>query len=51
MLPTSRSLYKHSTSDELHRVTIPSSAAPPEALFHDVEFRVRYAETDQMGVV
>ena len=28
-------------------------ASPPDAepLFHDVEFRVRYAETDQMGVV
>jgi acyl-CoA thioester hydrolase len=25
------------------------AAAPP--IFHDVEFRVRYAETDQMGVV
>jgi acyl-CoA thioester hydrolase len=27
--------------------------SPPDAepLFHDVEFRVRYAETDQMGVV
>jgi acyl-CoA thioester hydrolase len=25
--------------------------APSEAPFHDVEFRVRYAETDQMGVV
>jgi acyl-CoA thioester hydrolase len=29
------------------------NASPPSAepLFHDVEFRVRYAETDQMGVV
>lgn len=27
----------------------PTAATPP--LFHDVEFRVRYAETDQMGVV
>jgi len=26
----------------------PAAGAPP---FHDVEFRVRYAETDQMGVV
>jgi acyl-CoA thioester hydrolase len=51
MLSTPRSLYKHSASDELHRVTIPSSAAASEPLFHDVEFRVRYAETDQMGVV
>jgi acyl-CoA thioester hydrolase len=32
-------------------VTNPSSAAGSEPLFHDVEFRVRYAETDQMGVV
>jgi len=30
-----------------------SSARPqsPAPLYHDVEFRVRYAETDQMGVV
>jgi acyl-CoA thioester hydrolase len=28
----------------------PSSAAPAP-IFHDEEFRVRYAETDQMGVV
>lgn len=28
---------------------LPSSNS--SALFHDVEFRVRYAETDQMGVV
>ena len=35
-------------------MTIPSSTAEPPstpALWHDVEFRVRYAETDQMGVV
>jgi acyl-CoA thioester hydrolase len=54
MLPTPRSLYKHSTPDELHGVTIPSPAAASdtsEPLYHDVEFRVRYAETDQMGVV
>ncbi len=51
MLPTSRSLYKHVVPDELPRVTNPPTAAPTEPLFHDVEFRVRYAETDQMGVV
>lgn len=33
--------------NDLRQVTKTSSAAP----FHDVEFRVRYAETDQMGVV
>src|SRR5215472_13815679 len=35
----------------LRRVT--RNAFPPrtEPLFHDVQFRVRYAETDQMGVV
>jgi acyl-CoA thioester hydrolase len=32
-------------------VTNDSSESAPAALFHDVEFRVRYAETDQMGVV
>jgi acyl-CoA thioester hydrolase len=37
--------------DELPRVTNPPAAAAIEPLFHDVEFRVRYAETDQMGVV
>ena len=56
MLPTPRSLYKHSTRRDLRTVTIPSPAAGvshdrPPALWHDVEFRVRYAETDQMGVV
>jgi acyl-CoA thioester hydrolase len=32
---------------------VTTDASPPVAdpLFHDVEFRVRYAETDQMGVV
>jgi acyl-CoA thioester hydrolase len=35
---------------ELHLV--PSASTPAPALpHHDVEFRVRYAETDQMGVV
>ena len=35
----------------LRRVTHNASPADAEPLFHDVEFRVRYAETDQMGVV
>ena len=29
----------------------PSARSTPPTLHHDVEFRVRYAETDQMGVV
>lgn len=49
MLPTPRSLYKRAAADDLRQVTIPSPAGEP--LHHDVEFRVRYAETDQMGVV
>lgn len=32
-------------------MTTDSSAAQPAAPHHDVTFRVRYAETDQMGVV
>ena len=32
-------------------MTIESSATKPPPLHHDIEFRVRYAETDQMGVV
>jgi acyl-CoA thioester hydrolase len=32
-------------------VTTEFAGAPLEPLHHDVEFRVRYAETDQMGVV
>jgi len=32
-------------------VTRNASTPRTEPLFHDVEFRVRYAETDQMGVV
>jgi acyl-CoA thioester hydrolase len=32
-------------------VTRNASLPRTEPLFHDVEFRVRYAETDQMGVV
>jgi acyl-CoA thioester hydrolase len=44
-------LYKHCWSNELGRVTTDSPNAAPAPLHHDVEFRVRYAETDQMGVV
>jgi acyl-CoA thioester hydrolase len=32
-------------------VTHRKSSPDAEPLYHDVEFRVRYAETDQMGVV
>jgi len=32
-------------------VTTRTPSADSEPQFHDVEFRVRYAETDQMGVV
>ena len=46
-LRSSRSLYKRAPSNDLRQVTKTSSAPT----FHDVEFRVRYAETDQMGVV
>jgi acyl-CoA thioester hydrolase len=46
IVPTPRSLYKQIVSEELCCVT--NADALP---FHDVEFRVRYAETDQMGVV
>lgn len=35
----------------LRRVTNDSAVAVPTLPYHDVEFRVRYAETDQMGVV
>ncbi|HEY9228443.1 MAG TPA: thioesterase family protein [Gemmatimonadaceae bacterium] len=35
----------------LRRVTDQSPRASGAPLHHDVEFRVRYAETDQMGVV
>jgi acyl-CoA thioester hydrolase len=45
------SLYKHELSGDLRRVTNESSGAEVAPLYHDVEFRVRYAETDQMGVV
>jgi acyl-CoA thioester hydrolase len=45
------SLYKHELPHDLRRVTNESSGAEVAPLHHDVEFRVRYAETDQMGVV
>ena len=32
-------------------MTNDTTDSPAASLFHDVEFRVRYAETDQMGVV
>jgi acyl-CoA thioester hydrolase len=57
ILPSRLSLYKSTDPDDLRRVTnkFPASdgaAAPPSLEAHsDVEFRVRYAETDQMGVV
>ncbi len=51
ILPEASLLYKHEWSDELGRVTQQSVVSATEPLFHDVEFRVRYAETDQMGVV
>jgi len=44
-------LYKRRHPNELGRVTTDSPTASPALLYHDVEFRVRYAETDQMGVV
>jgi len=51
-----RSLYKRNGPDDPSRVSNPSpgpATAPPAVVLphHDVEFRVRYAETDQMGVV
>lgn len=51
ILPSSCSLYKQTRSDDLRRVPKNSSAVVPAPPYHDVEFRVRYAETDQMGVV
>ena len=44
-------LYKRRHADELGRVTTDSTTVSPAPLHHDVEFRVRYAETDQMGIV
>jgi len=51
ILRSSCSLYKQTRPDDLRRVTNNSSVVAPTPLYHDVEFRVRYAETDQMGVV
>lgn len=57
ILPLLRSLYKRNWPDDPSRVSNRSSPASPPASrtlelpHHDVEFRVRYAETDQMGVV
>src|SRR5262249_34503258 len=45
------SLYKHELPNDLRHVTIDHAGAETAPLYHDVEFRVRYAETDQMGVV
>jgi len=50
----SRSLYKRNCSGDPSPVSNRSSASASPAVVlphHDVEFRVRYAETDQMGVV
>ena len=44
-------LYKRRHPNELGRVTTDSPTHSTAPLFHDVDFRVRYAETDQMGVV
>jgi acyl-CoA thioester hydrolase len=49
-----RSLYKLERSGDPSRVLNRSTSTAPPAVglpHHDVEFRVRYAETDQMGVV
>jgi acyl-CoA thioester hydrolase len=46
-----RSLYKRTAADDLRRVPLESSPSATAPLVHDSEFRVRYAETDQMGVV
>jgi acyl-CoA thioester hydrolase len=46
-----RALYKRRCSNELGRVSKDSSNDTSAPMHHDVEFRVRYAETDQMGVV
>jgi acyl-CoA thioester hydrolase len=51
ILPSLRSLYKQIGPDDLRLVTNDSSVVVPTPPYHDVEFRVRYAETDQMGVV
>jgi acyl-CoA thioester hydrolase len=52
-----RSLYKQTVPDDLRDVTNDAAAtrpvSPPGGALppHDIQFRVRYAETDQMGVV
>jgi acyl-CoA thioester hydrolase len=52
-----RSLYKQTMLDDLRHVTndaaAPRVVTPPGGALppHDIQFRVRYAETDQMGVV
>ena len=51
ILPVGRALYKRRCSNELGRVSKDSSNDTSAPMHHDVEFRVRYAETDQMGVV
>jgi acyl-CoA thioester hydrolase len=51
MLRAPRSLYKRPGPDDLRIVTNSAPATAPHLPHHDVEFRVRYAETDQMGVV
>lgn len=55
ILPTGRSVYNSTALDDLRFVTntapVPTSAEKSVPQHHDVEFRVRYAETDQMGVV
>lgn len=50
-LRAARSLYKHIEPDDLRQVTSATHTESPTVLYHDVAFRVRYAETDQMGVV
>jgi acyl-CoA thioester hydrolase len=51
ILSSSRSLYKRMRSGDLRLVTNDARLSVPSQIHHDVEFRVRYAETDQMGVV
>jgi acyl-CoA thioester hydrolase len=46
-----RSLYKLARLGDPSLVTKETSAPTPALPHNDVEFRVRYAETDQMGVV
>jgi len=54
MLPPPRALYKHLGRRDLGAMASVSPSAPPserQPLVYEIEFRVRYAETDQMGVV